>query len=83
MIVLYSANGEPGQITLPSAYLDFARAEDLAELVASDFWRHSGRSASPVTLIHLQDVDGTDLGRFEVRSQMRAVFTATSLAGRG
>lgn len=80
MIVYYCANGISCEIGLPSAYLINARAEDLAELVASDFWRHrQGEEPSLVTLIHLQDVDGADLGLFEVRRDMRPIFTATAL----
>lgn len=82
MDVFYSANGVSGQIGLPSSYLLNARAEDLAELVASDYWRHRpSEIPSIVTLIHLQDVDGVDLGIFEVRRDMRPVFSAIQLDG--
>lgn len=80
MIVFYVANGISCQIGLPSTYLENATAEDLAELLASDFWRHRpGEQPSLVTLVHLMDVDGKDLGIFEVRRDMRPVFTATAL----
>lgn len=78
MIVYYSANGVQGQIALPSVYLEKCRAEDLAELVASDYWRSRPTELpSLVTLVHLQDVDGADCGVFEVRRELRPVFTAT------
>lgn len=80
MIVYYCANGISGELTLPSVYLENARAEDLAELAAGLFWRdRPGEAPSLVTLIHLQDVDGKDLGIFEVRRDMRPIFTATAL----
>ena len=82
MEVFYSANGLSGRIGLPSSYIENCRAEDLAELVASDFWRNRpAESPSLVTLVHLQDVDGYDLGIFEVRRDMRPVFSATQLDG--
>ncbi|HBO2948523.1 TPA: hypothetical protein L4Q83_000840 [Pseudomonas aeruginosa] len=80
MIVYYSANGSSRSLQLPSVYLENAKAEDLAELAASMFWRElPGEAPSLVTLIHLQDVDGKDLGIFEVRRDMRPIFTATAL----
>nr|WP_024309717.1 MULTISPECIES: hypothetical protein [unclassified Pseudomonas] len=80
MIVYYGANGISGELPLPSVYLENATAEDLAELAASMFWRERpGEAPSLVTLIHLQDVDGKDLGIFEVRRDMRPIFTATAL----
>lgn len=80
MIVYYCANGISGELQLPSVYLENARAEDLAELATSMFWRErQGEAPSLVTLIHLQDVDGKDLGIFEVRRDMRPIFTATAL----
>lgn len=86
MIVYYSANGVSGQLPLPSSFVEDCRAEDLAELAASDFWRNRPAETPPLmTLIHLRDVDGVDLGIFEVRRDMRPVFTATLLgpAGKG
>lgn len=80
MIVYYCANGISCELALPSVYLETARAEDLAELAAGMFWRaRQGEAPSLVTLIHLQDVDGKDLGIFEVRRDMRPTFTATAL----
>jgi len=80
MNVYYCANGISGQVSLPSAYLENATAEDLAELATRMFWRERpGEAPSLVTLIHLQDVDGKDLGIFEVRRDMRPIFTATAL----
>ena len=78
MNVIYTVNGEAGSMHMPATYLLVARAEDLAELVASDFWR--SKQHPPVTcLVHLQNVDGTDLGIFEVRCVTRPVFTATAV----
>lgn len=80
MKVFYSANGISGTLLITSLYLENARAEDLAELVTIDYWRSRPfETPSEVTLIHLQDVDGKDLGIFEVRRDMRPVFTATAL----
>ncbi|MCY1465322.1 hypothetical protein D9M71_834520 [compost metagenome] len=79
MKVAYSVNGDTAELVLPAAYLLVARAEDLAELVASDYWR-TRPSLSAVCQVHLQDVDGMDLGMFEVRSETRPVFTATAVA---
>ncbi|MNJ64441.1 hypothetical protein D3C77_603900 [compost metagenome] len=79
MNVSYSVNGESAELYMPATYLLVARAEDLAELVASDFWRtHQG--LPEVFQVHLQNVDGVDLGMFEVRSETRPVFTATAVA---
>lgn len=84
MNVFYCANGVSGQIALPSVYLEKCTAEALAELVASDYWRHRPTEVpSLVTLVHLQDVDGSELGIFEVRRDMRPVYTASALSGRG
>lgn len=80
VIVYYCANGISAELALPSVYLENARAEDLAELVTGMFWRsRQGEAPSLVTLIHLQDVDGKDLGTFEVKRDMRPVFTASAL----
>lgn len=80
MTVYYSANGISGSLSLPSLYLLNARAEDLAELAASMFWRdRPSELPTEVTLVHLQDVDGVDLGIFEVRRELRPVFTASAL----
>jgi len=82
VIVYFCANGISSEMGLPSVYLENARAEDLAELAAGMFWRERhGEAPSLVTLIHLQDVDGKDLGIFEVRRDMRPVFTAIQLEG--
>lgn len=80
VIVYYSANGISCELPLPSVYLENATAEDLAELTAAMYWRaRQGEAPSLVTLVHLQDVDGKDLGIFEVRRDMRPIFTATAL----
>lgn len=78
MNVTYTVDGEAGSLRMPATYLLVARAEDLAELVASDFWR-SKRHPPGACLVHLQNVDGTDLGIFEVLCVTRPVFTATSV----
>ncbi|WP_252088548.1 hypothetical protein [Pseudomonas sp. MWU13-3659] len=81
MIVRYLVNGVPSALPLPSIYLETARAEDLAELVVSDYWRQRQEEVpADLSLVHLVDVDGTDLGIFEVRSELKAVFTATALS---
>lgn len=79
MNVSYSVNGECAELYMPATYLLVARAEDLAELAASDFWR-AHQSPPQVCQVHLQSVDGVDLGMFEVRSETRPVFTAIAVA---
>lgn len=77
----YLVNGTSSELPLPSIYLESARPEDLAELVTSDFWRKRQDALPPVlSLVHLVDVDGADLGIFEVLSELRPVFTATALS---
>jgi len=81
MLIAYTANGAPGQMGLPDIYVEDLRPEDLAELVASDFWRHHpSETPTPVTLVHLEEVDGRNLGQFEVRREWRPVYTATPLS---
>lgn len=81
MLIAYTANGAPGQLALPSHFAENMRAEDLAELVASDFWRrHPSETPTEVTLIHLELVEGVNLGQFEVRREWRPVYTATPLS---
>lgn len=84
MIIIYSANGVSGTMGLPPSYVGVCCAEDMAELVAHNYWR-SWRAEAPsvVTLVHLQDVDGSDLGLFEVRCKFRPVFKATPLVSAG
>ncbi|QLG95744.1 hypothetical protein HZF02_29210 [Pseudomonas yamanorum] len=54
--------------------------EDLAELAAGAHWRdHPEDIPTSITVVHLQDVDGHDLGLFEVRCEGIPVFTATQL----
>ncbi|KAB0566578.1 hypothetical protein C9383_15800 [Pseudomonas palleroniana] len=78
MNIRYTVNSEPGAMQLPATYLLVAKAEDLAELVASDFWRkHSNPPRS--CEVHLEGVDGVDLGKFEVQSETRPVFTAKAV----
>lgn len=81
MLIAYTANGAPGHIHLPSNYVDDLRPEDLAELVASDYWgRRPSETPSLLTLIHLEEVEGRNLGQFEVRRDWRPVYTATPLS---
>lgn len=79
MNVAYSVNGDPAELCIPATYLHVARPLDLAELVASDYWR-TRQGLPAVCQVHLQSVDGVDLGLFEVRSETRPVFTATAVA---
>lgn len=80
MIIRYCANGVSGELPLPSSYVENCTAVDLAELVAGDHWRSNPTEIPTLmTLIHLEDVDGSELGMFEVRREMRPVFTATQL----
>ncbi|WP_325436309.1 hypothetical protein [Pseudomonas nitroreducens] len=81
MLIAYTANGAPGELPLPTSYVDNLTAESLAELAASDYWRyHPSETPTETTLIHLTVVDGRDLGVFEVRRDWRPVFTATALS---
>jgi len=80
MIIRYCANTLPGQFPLPSDYVEQRTAEDLAELAAAAHWRdHPEETPTFVTVVHMQDVDGHDLGLFEVRCEQRPVFTASLL----
>lgn len=79
MNVHYTVDGAPGALLMPATYLLIARVEDLAELVASDFWRDSPTPPAACE-VHLQSVDGVDLGMFEVQSVTRPVFTAKAVA---
>ncbi|MGZ0703815.1 hypothetical protein [Pseudomonas piscis] len=80
MIIRYSANALVGQLSLPSNYVDMRTPEDLAELAAVAHWQdHPEETPTFITVVHLQDVDGHDLGLFEVRCEQRPVFTASQL----
>lgn len=80
MIIGYSANALSSRFELPALYVERCSPEDLAELAASDHWRnHLTDDLTLVTVIHLGDVGGLDLGLFEVRCEQCAVFTATLL----
>ena len=78
MNVAYLIDGRPGSLPMPATYFLVARPEDLAELVASDYWR--SQTPPEVCEVHLQSVDGVDLGMFEVRCETRPVFTAKAVA---
>ena len=80
MNIRYSANTLLGQLPLPSTYVDMCTAEDLAELAAAAHCRdHPEETPTFITVVHLLEVDGHDLGLFEVRCEQRPVFTASQL----
>lgn len=80
MIIRYSANTLPGQLPLPANYVDQCSVEALAELAAAMHWKdHPEDTPTFVTVVHLQDVDGHDVGLFEVRCEQRPIFTASLL----
>ncbi|MCF5059150.1 hypothetical protein GIW54_01100 [Pseudomonas proteolytica] len=80
MIIRYSANTLPGQLLLPTNYVDMCTPEDLAELATSAHWQdHPEDTPTMITVVHMKDVDGRDLGLFEVRCEQRLVFTACQL----
>lgn len=85
MRLTYCANGVSGHIDLPVACVEVMTAESLAELAASCHWRdhHPNEMPGLMTQVHLQDLDGHELGMFEVRREMRPIFTASALSGRG
>lgn len=79
MNILYTANGVEGSLPIASAYLLFATAEDMAELVTITHWMARPHEIPPeVTVVHLRNVDGVDLGIFNVRHQMHRVYKATA-----
>lgn len=80
MIIRYVANALPGQMLLPDSYVDMCTPEDLAELATSAHWLdHPEDTPTLITVVHMRDVDGHDLGLFEVRCEQRPVFTASQL----
>lgn len=80
MRIRYCANALPGSFNMPAQFVESSTAEQLAELAAAMHWRdHPEDSPTAITAIHLADVDGRDLGLFEVRCEMQPVFTATLL----
>lgn len=78
MNVFYTVDGQAGSMLMPATYLLVAQPEDLAELVASDFWRNH-QTPPECCVVHLYSVDNTDLGTFEVRSVTRPIFTAKAM----
>lgn len=79
MNIHYTANGVDGTLPIASAYLLYATAEDMAELVTITHWQAQPHVIPPeVTVIHLRNVDGVDLGKFDVRHKMHRVYTATA-----
>lgn len=80
MIIRYRANDLSGELPLPSAYVDLCTCEELAELAASWHWKdHPEDTPTFITVVHLRDVYGHDLGLFEVRLEQRPIFTARKL----
>lgn len=80
MNIQYRANTLPGRLQLPMRYVENCRAEELAELAAADHWRaHPEDRPAFITVVHLHDVGGNDLGLFEVRYVQTPVFTACQL----
>lgn len=80
MIMHYTANTLFGYLQLPTDYLDQCTAGCLAELAAEDHWRaHPEDPPTLITMVHLHQVNGHDLGMFEVRCEQRSVFTARQL----
>jgi hypothetical protein len=78
MNVIYTIDDAPGSMLIPATYLLVARAEDLAELVTSDYWR--SHPAPPEScLVHLHNVDNTDLGIFEVWCETRPIYFAKAV----
>lgn len=76
----YCANALPGELCLPSNYVEHCTAEYLAELAAADHWQyHLDDVPTLITVVHLRDVEGHDLGLFEVRCSHRTVFKAEQL----
>ncbi|WP_338522434.1 hypothetical protein NUH87_20065 [Pseudomonas batumici] len=78
MDIFYSVNGDAERITLPNHYYDVCTPTNLAELVASFYWRQ--RPLDPprkVSVVHLRRVDGIDMGTFEVVRSLRPVYTAS------
>lgn len=80
MKIRYCANTLPGLLYLPASWVDNCTAEQLAELAAARHWKdHPKDNPTLITAIHLADVEGSDLGLFEVRCEMQPIFTATLL----
>lgn len=80
MIIRYSANALIGELPLPSWYVELSTAENLAEMAAAAHWRdHPEETPTLITVIHLQNVDGVDLGFFEVSCKQVPIFTASQL----
>lgn len=80
MRIRYCANALPGSLNMPVQFVESSTAEQLAELAAAMHWRdHPEDSPTVITALHLADVDGRDLGLFEVRCEMQPIFKATLL----
>lgn len=80
MRIRYCANTLPGSLHMPVQFVENSTAEQLAELAAAMHWKdHPEDSPTLITAIHLADVEGSDLGLFEVRCEMQPIFTATLL----
>lgn len=81
MIVRFTVNGTPGEFDAFPAVIAKQHPTDLAEQAAALFFRNH-KSVPSVVDVHLVDVDGVDLGHFQVRGRMRPVFTAKSLTAK-
>lgn len=78
MNIRYTANDVEGTLPIGSTYLLYACAEDMAELVAITHWQaRPHEQPAELTVVHLKDVDGVDLGKFDVRHKMHRIYTAT------
>lgn len=80
LTIRYTANTLNGRLLLPENYVDRCTAENLAELAATTHWQdHPHDTPTLVTVVHLRDVAGKDLGLFDVRCEQRLIFTAHAL----
>jgi hypothetical protein len=78
MEIRYVANMLPGRLSLPTLYVYDRTAEELAEIAAAAHWRdHPEDRPTPITVVHIENVEGRDLGVFEVRCEWTPIFTAT------
>ena len=81
MKIRFTVNGTPGEFDGFPAVIVNQLPTALAEQAAAIFFRNH-KSVPSVVDVHLLDVDGVDLGHFQVRGRMRPVFTAKSLTAK-
>lgn len=79
MKIRFTVNGTHGEFDAFPVVVANQLPTDLAEQAAAIFFRNH-TSVPSVVDVHLLDVDGVDLGHFQVRGRMRPVFTAKALA---